>query len=42
VQPQQSFLGKYVPGRAKQFGMIKRTNMKIRQSGQADRFASQR
>jgi len=42
VQPGQLFLGKYVPCRPKQFGMIERTNMKIRQSGQADRFASQR
>ena len=42
MQPGQLFLGKYVPCRPKQFGMIERTNMKIRQSGQADRFASQR
>ena len=42
VQPWQPFIGKYVPGWTKQLGIIKRTDMEIRQRGQADCFASQR
>jgi hypothetical protein len=42
VQPRQPFIGKYVPGWAKQLGIIERTDMEIRRRGQADGFASQR
>jgi hypothetical protein len=42
VQPWQPFIGKYVPGWAKQLGVIERTDMEIRQRRQADCFASQR
>ena len=42
VQPRQPFIGKYVPGWAKQLGMIERADMEIGQGGQADCFASQR
>jgi hypothetical protein len=42
VQPRQPFIGKYVPGRAKQLSIIERTDMEIGQRGQADCFASQR
>jgi len=39
-QPRHPFLWKYVPCRAKQLGAIERTDMEIRESGQADSFAS--
>jgi hypothetical protein len=42
LQPRQPLLRKYVPRRVKQFGMIERTDMEIRHSGQAGRFASER
>jgi hypothetical protein len=42
VQPRQPFIGKYVPGWAKQLGIIERTDMEIGQRGQADCFARQR
>jgi hypothetical protein len=40
VQPRHPFLWKYVPCRAKQLGVIERADMEIRESGQADSFAS--
>jgi hypothetical protein len=35
-----TLLWKYVPCRAKQLGVIERADMEIRESGQADSFAS--
>jgi hypothetical protein len=35
VQPRQPFIGKYVPGWAKQLGIIEPTDMEIGQRGQA-------
>jgi hypothetical protein len=40
MQPRHTFLWKYVSCRAKQLGVIERADMEIRESGQADRFAS--
>jgi hypothetical protein len=42
VQPREPFIGKYVPGWAKQPGIIERTDMEIGQCGQTDCFAGQR